>query len=95
MDAFAERARHELLATGETVRKRTAETLTDLTAQEARIARLARDGHTNQEIGAQLFISASTVEYHLRNVYRKLGITRRTQLARASLQPEAAPIPEG
>jgi ATP/maltotriose-dependent transcriptional regulator MalT len=57
LDGFAERARRELMATGETVRKRTVETLTDLTAQEAQIAKLARDGHTNQEIAAQLFIS--------------------------------------
>jgi DNA-binding CsgD family transcriptional regulator len=95
MDGFAERARRELLVIGETVRKRTAETLTDLTAQEAQIAKLARDGHTNQEIAAKLFVSASTVEYHLRKVYRKLGITRRAQLARASLQSEAAPVPDG
>ena len=95
MDGFAERARRELLAIGETVRKRTAETLTDLTAQEAQIAKLARDGHTNQEIAAKLFVSASTVEYHLRKVYHKLGITRRAQLARASLKSEAAPVPEG
>jgi DNA-binding NarL/FixJ family response regulator len=58
MEGFAERARRELLATGETVRKRTAEALTDLTAQEAQVAKLARDGHSNQEIAAQLFISA-------------------------------------
>jgi DNA-binding NarL/FixJ family response regulator len=95
MEGFAERARRELLATGETVRKRTVETLTDLTAQEAQIAKLARDGHTNQEIAARLFLSASTVEYHLRKVFRKLGVTRRTQLARATLQREVAPIPEG
>jgi DNA-binding CsgD family transcriptional regulator len=95
MDGFAERARRELLATGETVRKRTVETLTDLTAQEAQVANLARDGRTNQEIAAQLFISASTVEYHLRKVYRKLGITRRAHLARTSLRLEAAPVPEG
>ena len=80
LDGFAERARRELLATGETVRKRTAETLTDLTAQEAQIAKLARDGHTNQEIGAQLFISARTVEWHLGNVFTKLGITSRKDL---------------
>jgi DNA-binding CsgD family transcriptional regulator len=80
LDGFAERARRELLATGETVRKRTAETLTDLTAQEAQIAKLARDGHTNQEIGAQLFISPRTVEWHLGNVFTKLGITSRKDL---------------
>jgi DNA-binding CsgD family transcriptional regulator len=80
MEGFAERARRELLATGETVRKRTVETLTDLTAQEAQIAKLARDGHTNQEIAAQLFISSRTVEWHLGNVFTKLGITSRKDL---------------
>jgi DNA-binding CsgD family transcriptional regulator len=80
MDGFAERARRELLATGETVRKRTVETLTELTAQEAQIAKLARDGHTNQEIAAQLFISPRTVEWHLGNVFTKLGITSRKGL---------------
>jgi DNA-binding CsgD family transcriptional regulator len=80
MEGFAERARRELLATGETVRKRTVETLTDLTAQEAQIAKLARDGHTNQEIAAQLFISPRTVEWHLGNVFTKLGITSRKGL---------------
>ena len=73
MEAFAERARRELLATGETVRKRTVETLDDLTPQEAQIARLAADGHTNPEIGAQLFLSPRTVEWHLRKVFGKLG----------------------
>jgi DNA-binding CsgD family transcriptional regulator len=80
MEGFAERARRELLATGETVRKRTVETLTDLTAQEAQIAKLARDGHTNQEIAAQLFISPRTVEWHLGNVFTKLSITSRKDL---------------
>jgi DNA-binding CsgD family transcriptional regulator len=80
MEGFAERARRELLATGETVRKRTVETLTDLTAQEAQIAKLARDRHTNQEIAAQLFISPRTVEWHLGNVFTKLGITSRKGL---------------
>ena len=77
MEGFAERARRELLATGETVRKRTVDTLIDLTAQEAQIAKLARDGHSNQEIAAQLFISPRTVEWHLGNVFTKLGITSR------------------
>jgi DNA-binding CsgD family transcriptional regulator len=80
MEGFADRARHELLATGETVRKRTVETLTDLTAQETQIAKLARDGRTNQEIGSQLFISPRTVEWHLGNVFTKLGITSRKDL---------------
>jgi DNA-binding CsgD family transcriptional regulator/tetratricopeptide (TPR) repeat protein len=86
--AFAERARGELLATGETVRKRTVETRDDLTPQEAQIARLARDGRTNPEIGAQLFISPRTVEWHLRNVFTKLGIRSRRELHDAL--PDAA-----
>jgi DNA-binding CsgD family transcriptional regulator len=92
-DGFAERARRELLATGETVRKRTVETLTELTAQEAQIARLARDGHTNPQIGAQMFISPRTVEWHLGNVFTKLGITSRKELRRAlsDLRPTAPP----
>jgi DNA-binding CsgD family transcriptional regulator len=83
MDAFAERARHELQATGETVRKRRDNTRTDLTVQEAHIARLARDGRTNPEIGAELYLSARTVEWHLRNVFTKLGITSRRALREA------------
>ena len=82
IEAFAERARAELLATGESVRKRTVDTLTDLTAQESHIARLAAEGYTNPEIGAQLFISARTVEWHLRNVFNKLGIGSRRELNR-------------
>jgi len=80
MAAFAERARRELLATGETVRKRTVETVTTLTGQEALIARLARDGRTNPEIGAQLFLSGRTVEWHLRKIFTKLGISSRREL---------------
>jgi DNA-binding CsgD family transcriptional regulator len=83
MEAFAERARSELVATGETVRKRTVETRDDLTAQERQIARLARDGLSNPEIGARLFLSPRTVEWHLRNVFTKLGIRSRRQLANA------------
>jgi DNA-binding CsgD family transcriptional regulator len=81
MEAFAERARVELEATGERARKRTVETLGELTPQEAQISRLAALGHTNKEIAAQLFISPSTVEYHLRKVFRKLNVSSRTQLA--------------
>jgi DNA-binding NarL/FixJ family response regulator len=81
--AFAERARRELAATGETARKRTVETSGQLTAQETQIARLARDGLSNPEIGARLFISARTVQYHLGKVFTKLGISSRSQLDRA------------
>jgi DNA-binding CsgD family transcriptional regulator len=79
--AFAERARNELLATGERARKRSVETLDDLTPREVQIARLASEGARNPEIAAQLFISPSTVAYHLRKVYRKLGINSRNELA--------------
>jgi DNA-binding CsgD family transcriptional regulator len=81
-EGFAERTRRELRATGETARKRTVETSGQLTAQEAQVARLASDGLSNPEIGAQLFISPHTVQYHLRKVFTKLGISSRTQLAR-------------
>jgi DNA-binding CsgD family transcriptional regulator len=80
-EAFARRAERELLATGERARKRTVDTLDQLTPQETQIARLAANGHTNREIAAQLFISPSTVEYHLRKAFRKLGVKSRTQLA--------------
>ena len=81
MEAFAERARKELLATGEKVRKRTVETRDELTAQERQIAQLARDGLSNPEIGARLFLSPRTVEWHLRKVFAKLGIRSRRELA--------------
>jgi DNA-binding CsgD family transcriptional regulator len=80
--AFAERARRELLATGETARKRTVVTSDKLTAQEAQIARLARDGLSNPEIGARLFISSRTVQYHLGKVFTKLAVSSRSQLDR-------------
>jgi DNA-binding CsgD family transcriptional regulator len=79
-EAFAGRAERELSATGERVRKRSFETREELTAQETQIARLARDGLSNPEIGARLFISPHTVAYHLRKVFSKLGITSRSQL---------------
>jgi len=82
MEAFAERARRELVATGETVRKRTVETSDDLTPHETEIARLAHDGLSNQEIGARLFISPRTVEWHLGKVFGKLGISSRRELAK-------------
>jgi DNA-binding CsgD family transcriptional regulator len=87
LDGFAERAQHELLATGETARKRRADTSEELTAQEAHIARLAAQGLTNPEIGAALYISARTVEWHLRKIFTKLGVTTRRELRRSL--PEA------
>jgi DNA-binding CsgD family transcriptional regulator len=80
--AFTERARRELEATGETVRKRRPQKRADLTTQEAQIARLAGDGLTNPEIAAMLFLSTHTVEWHLRKVFTKLGISSRKQLRR-------------
>jgi DNA-binding CsgD family transcriptional regulator len=89
-EAFAERARRELLATGDTVRKRTVQTVSELTAQEAHIARLAVDGRTNVEIGAQLYLSTRTVEWHLGKVYTKLGVGSRRELRRALASLEQA-----
>ena len=90
-EAFAERARRELLATGETVRARTPDTREQLTAQEAQIAQLARDGLSNPEIAARLFISPRTVQYHLRKVFVKLDISSRNQLHRVlTSDPTAA-----
>ena len=83
IEAFAERSRRELLATGDTVRKRTVGAVSELTAQEAHIARLAVDGRTNVEIGAQLFLSTRTVEWHLGKVYAKLGVGSRRELRQA------------
>ena len=88
MEAFAERARKELQATGENVRKRTADTRDDLTAQERQITRLARDGLSNPEISVRLFLSSRTVEWHLRNVFTKLGIRSRRELANALDGPD-------
>jgi class 3 adenylate cyclase/DNA-binding CsgD family transcriptional regulator len=89
-DAFAARARRELLATGETVRKRTVETLDELTPQEVQVARLAADGQTNPKIGAQLFLSPRTVEWHLTKVFGKLGVSSRKEL-RAALSDVGQP----
>jgi DNA-binding CsgD family transcriptional regulator len=93
MEAFAERARRELVATGEKVRKRTVEARDELTAQEEQIARLARDGLTNPEIGARLFLSPRTVEWHLRKVFAKLGIHSRRELADALPGAESETVP--
>ena len=79
-DGFAERARHELLVAGEHVGRRRDDSPMELTPQEEHIARLARDGRTNAEIAAELFISARTVEWHLRKVFGKLSISSRKQL---------------
>jgi len=83
IEAFAERARRELLAAGDTVHKPTVDTDSELTAQEAHIARLAVDGRTNAEIGARLFLSTRTVEWHLGKIYTKLGVGSRRELPRA------------
>jgi len=88
VEAFADRARGELAATGEAIRKRTMETQGQLTDQEAHIARLAAEGFTNQEIAAALYLSARTVEWHLRKIFAKLGVTTRRQLRRT---PYATP----
>jgi DNA-binding CsgD family transcriptional regulator len=93
MQAFTERARRELAATGETVRKRTVETLDELTPQEAQVARLAAQGRTNPEIAALLFLSPRTVEYHLHKVFPKLGISSRRELRRALPGAEDAAVP--
>jgi ATP/maltotriose-dependent transcriptional regulator MalT len=94
IEAFAERARRELQATGETARKRTVQTSGELTAQEALIARLARDGLSNPEIGSRLFISVRTVKYHLGKVFTKLDISSRVQLDRALPRDPATTKPK-
>ena len=93
MEAFAERTRRELQATGEKLRKRTVETRDDLTAHERQIAQLACDGLSNPEIGARLFLSPRTVEWHLRKVFGKLGIHRRRELAAALSGYDSEPPP--
>ena len=93
LPCFAERARVELRATGERARKRELGTPEELTPQEAQIAALVSRGEANREIAAQLFVSPSTVEYHLRKVFRKLGVTSRTQLAHHVINEGSAPIP--
>jgi DNA-binding NarL/FixJ family response regulator len=82
MEAFAQRAERELLATGERARKRLVETMDQLTAQELQVARMARDGLSNPEIGARLFVSPRTVKYHLQKVFTKLEISSRSELDR-------------
>jgi DNA-binding CsgD family transcriptional regulator len=93
MEPFAERARGELLATGERVRKRTVEARDELTPQELQIARLARDGLSNPEIGARLFLSPRTAEWHLRKVFTKLGIHSRQELSRALPSSDSELVP--
>lgn len=93
MEAFAGRARRELLATGANARKRVVETRDELTAQEHQIAQLARDGCSNAAIGAQLFLSPRTVEWHLRKVFSKLGIRSRYELASALPGLQSEPVP--
>jgi DNA-binding CsgD family transcriptional regulator len=93
MAGFAERAHKELMATGETARKRTIETVDELTAQEAQIARLACSGRSNPEISIQLFISPRTVEWHLRKVFTKLGISSRKELRVALADLDRIPVP--
>jgi len=93
MEAFAERARRELIAAGEKVRKRSAEPRDQLTPKEEQIARLARDGLSNPEIGDQLFLSSRTVEWHLRKVFTKLGIGSRRELDEALARPDLMDLP--
>ena len=95
MEGFAERTRHELAATGETVRARSVDTANELTAQETLIARLAAEGRSNPEIGAQLFISPRTVEWHLGKVFTKLGVTSRRDLRATALSPTGPGLGSG
>jgi DNA-binding NarL/FixJ family response regulator len=95
MEAFAQRAARELRATGETIRKSTATTGDELTPQEAQIARRARDGLSNPEIAARLFISPRTVEYHLRKIFVKFEITSRKQLRRVCLVRKVVAVLHG
>jgi DNA-binding CsgD family transcriptional regulator len=95
MEAFAGRARAELRATGERARPRGPEAPEVLTPQEEQIARLVAEHLSNREIAARLFISASTVEYHLRKIFRKFGVSSRTQLARALRKDKQTPLPPG
>ena len=94
IEAFAERARRELLAPGGTARKRSVDTSEELSPREAMIARLARDGLSNPEIGTRLFISARTGQYHRRKVFAKLAISSRSQLDRALPSDPATAKPE-
>jgi len=94
IEGFAERARRELLATGATARKRTVETRHELTAREAVIARLAREGLSNPEIGSRLFISARTVQSHLGKVFAKLAISSRSELDQVLASDSARAKPE-
>ena len=90
-EPWAQRARAELRATGETTRKRDVSALADLTVQELQIARLVGEGNSNREVAAQLFLSPRTVEYHLRKVFAKLGITSRAELIRHGVAAAQAP----
>jgi len=91
--AFAERAGRELLATGAKVRRRVDQARDELTPQEEHIARLARDGRTNPQIGAELYLSPRTVEWHLNKVFTKLGIHSRRELATALPPSESELVP--
>ena len=93
VEGFAERARRELLATGETVRKRSVDAFDELTPQEGAVSRLAGSGYTNAEIAVKLFVSERTVEWHLRKVFTKLGLRSRRQLRETLTEAEQVPLP--